>query len=65
MVDVMVFLGPDGWLASSLDPTGANLPRGSGPWTPLQLGHVTDVNELAALEAYGFHLVHRKEVDGS
>ena len=62
-MDVMVFLGREGLRASSLDPTGANLPRSGGPWTPLQFTQATDVDELAALAAYGFDLAQTTKAD--
>ena len=62
-MDVMAFLGREGWQAFSLDPTGANLPSGHGPWTPLRLGRATAAHELDALRAYGFTLMPPRGAD--
>lgn len=56
-MDVMVFLGRNGCQASSLDPTGANLPGGAGAWTPLRFVRATEIDEIAALRMYGFQLL--------
>jgi hypothetical protein len=62
-VDVMVFFGREGWRATSIDPSGANLPLDHGPWTAFHPVPATDPDELADLTRQGFHLVRRKEND--
>ena len=60
---VMVFFGREGWRATSIDPSGANLPPDHGPWTSFYHVQVTDPDELANLTRQGFHLIRRKEND--
>jgi hypothetical protein len=40
-----------------------NLPPAHGPWTAFRYIDVTDGDELAALQAHGFHISRRKEND--
>jgi len=61
IVDVMTFLGREGWSAASIDPTGANLPPEHGPWTPFRTVSITESAELADLTSKGFHLARRTE----
>lgn len=63
-LNVMVFLGRNGWKALSLDPTGANLPRSDGPWTPLRFVGASEIHDLAGLRRYGFRL-EREEADAA
>ena len=60
---VRTFFGREGWRAVSIDPTGMNLPPAHGPWTAFRYIDVTDGDELAALQAHGFHITRRKEND--
>ena len=62
-MNVMVFFGREGWRATSIDPSGANLPPEHGPWTSFYDVHVTEPDDLADLTRQGFHLVRRKEND--
>lgn len=61
-MDVMSFIGSEGWRAVSIDPEGKNLPLEHGPWTPHRNVKITDAGEVTDLKANGFHL-HRTEND--
>ena len=55
-VQVMMFIGRDGWKATSLDPSGYNLPLEHSPWQRVRYRTATGLDERGNLQDRGFHV---------